>query len=360
MSQSFAPPGESPSEIWFERSLFAGLNLENIAYGIHLCVFFTTMYYIFKTPPEVKKVGVTFTAIVCLLFAMGTLNNGCGIKFTELMWIDDRNFPGGPPAWILANFNNSNNVVEEAAYIVANFVADASLIYRAYVIWNGNLYIIIIPVLAFLASTVLSVFTVFQSVQPNSSFWSTVTVQFAVPYYSLSMSLNIIISLIIAFRLLHMRRMIAPLGNEHTKVYTSVAAMIIESAALFSGTSLIYIICYARNSNVQNLVQPVLDQVICIAPELIILRVAQGRAWTRDTSKRLESAMSGFQVRSTMNFEHPALNEIRSENDKSGASSGTAFALEQFNLDKSRGKTNSSRTLAEDYVDMGDEAAALA
>lgn len=112
----------------------------------------------------------------------------------------------------------------------------------------------------------LAIITLFQSAQPNASLWSRITVQFVVPYWSLSVSLNVLLTLIISFRLLHMRRSVAVvLGPEHSKVYTSVVSMIIESAALFSGTGLFFIICYARNSNIQNLVLPILDQVVVSA-----------------------------------------------------------------------------------------------
>ncbi len=52
------------------------------------------------------------------------------------------------------------------------------------------------------------------------------------------------------------------IGVEHAKVYTSIASMIVESAALYSVTGMVYLICYARGSNVQNLIISALDQII--------------------------------------------------------------------------------------------------
>lgn len=82
-------------------------------------------------------------------------------------------------------------------------------------------------------------------------------------------------------------------------------------STLYSITGMIFIICYARSSNVQNIVLPILGQIMvrtlpvacvspclavayhhhsvqCIAPELIILRVARGRAWSSNTVTLLE------------------------------------------------------------------------
>ena len=86
----------------------------------------------------------------------------------------------------------------------------------------------------------------------------------------MTIAINATMTLAIAYRLLRMRRRItATLGAEHARMYTSVAAMVVESAAVYSVTGLVFIICYARNSSVQNLILPILDQVVvssCIAP----------------------------------------------------------------------------------------------
>ena len=104
----------------------------------------------------------------------------------------------------------------------------------------------------------------FQITQPGASLWNNpTTTNFAIIYWSLSISLNIILTLLLVGRLLYMshnaRR---SLGDEHAATYISVAAMLVESATPYAVTSLIFIITYARNSNVQNLVLPVLSQIM--------------------------------------------------------------------------------------------------
>jgi hypothetical protein len=114
-------------------------------------------------------------------------------------------------------------------------------------------------------------------------------------------------TLAIAGRMLLIRkRVVSTIGEEHAKLYTSVASMFIESGAVYSIVGLIFIISYGRQSNVQNLVFPSLEQAIvshtcrhykfstdiichfnqCIASELIMLRIALGRAWTAEVSAK--------------------------------------------------------------------------
>ena len=96
---------------------------------------------------------------------------------------------------------------------------------------------------------VLSVLTVFQISQPGNSLWTHAAITVAVPYWSLSVALNIVITVAIVFRLLMARRFVGKsLGPEHAKTYTSVTMMIVESAALYSVALVVLIIFAAEHS----------------------------------------------------------------------------------------------------------------
>lgn len=109
----------------------------------------------------------------------------------------------------------------------------------------------------------MSIMSVFQSSRPDASLWTTTTVQFALPYFSISISLNIILTLLLVARLLYMSYSTRKtIGKELASTYISIASMLVESATPYAITGLIFIITYARKSNVQNLVLPVLSQIM--------------------------------------------------------------------------------------------------
>ncbi|KAI1796912.1 hypothetical protein LXA43DRAFT_1089441 [Ganoderma leucocontextum] len=125
----------------------------------------------------------------------------------------------------------------------------------------------------------MSILSIFQASCPTASLWTNTTVQFTVPYFSISIGLNILLTLLLVGRLLYMGyHARQTIGKDHSQMYISIATMLVESAAPYAITGLMFIITYARNSNVQNLILPVLGQIMCISPEVIILRVAVGRA----------------------------------------------------------------------------------
>lgn len=90
--------------------------------------------------------------------------------------------------------------------------------------------------------------------QPSTSLWSNAGVSVALPYYILSLSLNIILTFLIVLRLvLHRRRFRVALGKDHAEPYTSLAAFIIESAAPYAILSAIYLVLVAINNPIQQI-----------------------------------------------------------------------------------------------------------
>ena len=122
----------------------------------------------------------------------------------------------------------------------------------------------------------MSFLTLYQASRPDASLWTHTTVQFSLPYFSISISLNILLTLLLVGRLFYMsERAKRAIGREHAATYSSIASMLLESAVPYAVTGLIFIITYARNSNVQNLVLPVLGQIMVRRVSLHLYSICQ-------------------------------------------------------------------------------------
>lgn len=87
-------------------------------------------------------------------------------------------------------------------------------------------------------------------------------VNWTIPYLSLSLALNILVTIFIVVRLLLQRRRITrALGNLHGVHYTSIVAMIIESAALYSVFSLLLLVPFGLKSPISQIFLPCIGQV---------------------------------------------------------------------------------------------------
>jgi hypothetical protein len=113
-------------------------------------------------------------------------------------------------------------------------------------------------------SSVLGILFLYQISSPLSSPYSAAgtTTNFTLPYFFFELATNIIVTILIVLRLyfyrLHMKQ--ALLGPGHVAEHTSVESMIVESAAIYSTFSLLFLIPFALKSPVANVFMQVLGE----------------------------------------------------------------------------------------------------
>ena len=276
-------------------------NSTYIVSGIHLTVFSICAYYlVLNIRYKRGDRNIHFLVYTFILFFLGTLIIAGNTKFAEEIWIDDRNVPGGPVAWLIEHYSDPANIMMCGSYVAANFFTDGILV--SFLCKVTSIITHTLPdALAAVASVhvleqrlryynslrnllriywydgssihsttnshsdilAMSIMSVYFASRPGSSLWTPDTVKVTIAYLSMSIALNLILTILIVGRLLYLSRSVkAILGESHAKTYTSVAAMMIESAAPLSLTSIVFIITYGLDSNVQNLVLPILSQVL--------------------------------------------------------------------------------------------------
>jgi len=291
MSNPDAPPGESSFDLYNERTIIDGLFLGAIAYGVHLTLFIWCCHLLIQ-----KKKGrrdYLYMLYISLLFVMGNVGNGTNIKVGEETFVDFRNFPGGPSAYF-ATGGGLVGLTCNVVYIINSWFQDGFLVYRFWIFFSQfGRYWIIFPGIMFLTSVALSLVLIVMLCIPGINLWTTISINFAIPYWAISIALNVLITVCITIRLLYMRYKIRKAMPGAGSEYLSVTTMTVESAALYTVTGLIFLVSYGVNSPIQNLALPVLGQVQSISPLLIILRVLQGRAWTTATLSRFPTDTDG-------------------------------------------------------------------
>jgi len=105
---------------------------------------------------------------------------------------------------------------------------------------------------------------VYQTWQGNSSVWNTVLADFGLPYYSISISLNVLLTMMIVIRLvLHNRDVRSTLGSPGgiSGLYKALITMLVESSALYTVNSLLVIGLWAAGSTVAEVFFPVLAEI---------------------------------------------------------------------------------------------------
>jgi len=271
---------EDPQSLWYEQSNYVATHLASMGYGFHIAVFATVTYYTILSRSRLKsRIWIFWLVFNTLTFAMGTINLACSIRYNENAWVNDREYPGGPFAYLLEQQALPFMTLSNTASILASFLSDGLLLYRAGVLWNFTWYIVVPPAAFFIACIVLSIMTVIQFALPN------VTLPpLSLAVWIVLMLLPMWLTALIAGRILyHRRAMIDALGPDYARNYTGISAIVIESALPFTIISIVLLGLFGSNNTAQNLFVALMVQVECIAPELIILRVVLGRSWTAGT-----------------------------------------------------------------------------
>ncbi|PAV21721.1 hypothetical protein PNOK_0167800 [Pyrrhoderma noxium] len=203
--------------------------------------------------------------------------------YGQLMWIEHRDFPGGPVAYFIANSSIWDQDLGTTAAMVTNWLGDGLLLYRCWIIWNLRWSVILAPALIYIGSIAMGIMTVIKSASPNSYFFKGVTVNFGVPWICLSVSMNILVTTLICTRILLVRHQAqASLGDNDMKLYTSIMAILVESSLPFSLLGVVFVVTYAMDLDISLAFANIWGVFAALSPQFIILRVALGRAWTRD------------------------------------------------------------------------------
>ncbi|KAH9932602.1 uncharacterized protein B0H18DRAFT_986537 [Fomitopsis serialis] len=301
----------SPTAV-FEHAYYIGGQFATILYGVQLVLFFATLRAFRRNSDARHRKSDRFFAVYSTVMTLlVTVDVATNAVWGEQMWITSRAQPGGVEGFIATETSVWYETLSSTSVVALIFMSDALLIYRAFVLFASNYFIIVLPVLIYLAAFALAIIELVIAGTPNGNFFGTRAASFGVPYYALTISLNTLLTLLIVARLLTLARAArASMGAPAARLYTGVAALMAESAAPYAALGIMFLVPYARGSDTSIAFGQVWAKVTCIAPTLIIYRVLTRRAWDAGTVSALtgERKHAGAGVESTaMEFVSGAL-----------------------------------------------------
>ncbi|KIP10243.1 hypothetical protein PHLGIDRAFT_125731 [Phlebiopsis gigantea 11061_1 CR5-6] len=292
----------SDSASLFLHSFYLGNAFLFILYGVELVFYFATLWIALQKHERRKTSNFVFVFFSTFLLVLVTIEVATEGVFGELMWITDANFPGGAEGFLGANVNVWYQTLGSAASLVLTVCSDWLLIWRCYVIWN-NWRVIIFPSILGLASTVVGVLVCFYSSRPDADFFAGLSAKLEIGFRSLVLAINFLVTFLICGRIMYVSKEVKQsLGKEAARPYTSIVAMIVESALPYTVVGIMYIISFGLNSPLSILFLSIYAMASCISPQMIMLRVLLGQGWTRDTATR---SAGGPRAGGTMQFATP-------------------------------------------------------
>ncbi|KIK54157.1 hypothetical protein GYMLUDRAFT_917613 [Collybiopsis luxurians FD-317 M1] len=193
-------------------------------------------------------------------------------------------------------------------FTTANWVADAILIYRCYHVWNGRLWVPVIPgVLSIIYTGIAfaSVATIKigspEQITTNHSHEVEVGDRLDYIFLGINAFNNVLLTALIAGRIWWLSRVHSRLlkAEGSDKRLNAIVSIFVESGTLYPVALIICLIIQAKGSTAT--MDPILLQIVGIAPTLIMVRTSlglgvDGRSPHQDTGVELGNAFSSTRV----------------------------------------------------------------
>ncbi|KAG1857550.1 hypothetical protein C8R48DRAFT_273651 [Suillus tomentosus] len=280
---SYTPQTHLP----LERSRLIGMILGGVSYGVYLLLTVQAVTALMQRPRRGQKIANNRRMLLCytlLTFALATICFACATKYTEMIWIDLRDAPGGPVAQIRNAMHYRINFVGMLCGYVTDWFMQALLLYRCFVIWDWTRHVMI-PMLVVYIGMIAVAIDVLVQAGTGAPFYA---INVALAYLAFLVANTVLYTILVAKRLLSMRsEMKTALAEYDSSIYDTIILMVVESAMVYSVFVIIFIVAFSMHSDTVSTVCFLsIYQVQGIAQLSIIIRVARGRAVTHAWSTR--------------------------------------------------------------------------
>lgn len=267
------------TDLWIERTRLNGMIFGGVSYGIFTLLTAQAAAALMQRPRCGGKIAnnrLVLLLYIFITFALGTISHAANAKFTEMVWIDLRDAPGGPLALIENSLDYRINVVALFAYFIMGWCMQALLLHRCSVIWCRARSVMVPMITLFIAMFAVSILIMIQ-VNTSAVFFAVDTMLL---YLCMELGFTFIYTILVTSRLLVMRcQMKQAVAHYNSSTYDTVVIMLIESATLYSVVCVILIVSIVSDCDgLSNLFYLSITNVQGIAQLLIIIRVARRRA----------------------------------------------------------------------------------
>ncbi|KAF8890178.1 hypothetical protein BD779DRAFT_1785198 [Infundibulicybe gibba] len=285
-------PLSPASEVVFERYNLAANFISGIGYGAQGFLYLICTHYLW-VQRKARRINKFMLAYITLLFFILTVEQVVQAHRTQLVFIEHRDFPGGPWASFEASYSGTSIMVALITSMVLMFLSEMFMVWRCWVVWYSvsrraayaaAYTAASFPALTLTASLASAVPYVLTIAHPDTPIPGVRTTTWLVSWYTLMLSMNVLSTGLILVRLIiHRREVRTTLASPHAGEYSSLISMLVESAALYSIVGVGYLIATGVGSPIREVFIGAVAPTQQISGYLIIARLAHGRGWQTDT-----------------------------------------------------------------------------
>jgi hypothetical protein len=140
MSNSSWAPDEDAYTLFVEKTWLQGSIVAGGSYGIVVCLSLSCIHALLFRPRSVSDYwrSMALSGYVVIVFIISTLFVVANSIMTQLAFIDNRNYPGGPSVWEDVMSSIPIDVVSNVTLVLANWFSDGMVVWRTIVIYRSS------------------------------------------------------------------------------------------------------------------------------------------------------------------------------------------------------------------------------
>ncbi|KAF8890191.1 hypothetical protein BD779DRAFT_1469507 [Infundibulicybe gibba] len=269
---------EPASRVTLERYFLATDFISGIGYGAQGVLYFICTHYLWGQR-KARRINRFMLAYITLLFLISTTVQVAQAHRTQLVFIENRDFPGGPWAYYETSLGGTSNIVSQTAGVALLFLSELFMTPGMALLGRVVLAVAFFPTLMLIISLTGAILYFVATVHPESLIAGAHTPAWNLAYYALMLSTNVIVTGLILARLIaHWRAVGETPTTPHAGEHTSLISMLVESAVFYSiiGVGCLIATAWAALLGGRSSARQ-------ISGYLIIARLAHGRGWQTNT-----------------------------------------------------------------------------
>ncbi|KAF8261168.1 hypothetical protein EI94DRAFT_1833463 [Lactarius quietus] len=271
----------------FSSSELLALCCESVLYGVYLVLFADCVKVLIKKRRRRAGGNLRLILISVTLFMLITWHEFLDCIRLYLAYKNSETNTGADKYYF--NVTSTLSVMKTSVYLVETLASDLFILYRCYVVWNSNIFVIVLPVLLYFADMATGIAAVYtlSLIKPTSSAeFSLEQERITNSFFSCTLAVNSVCTGLIAFRIWRTQRQTrdAKMGAN----LTHVSVIVIESGAIYLSVLAANVAAFVLKSNMFNIFLDMTSPIIGIVFSLIIVRVGRGIS-TEDTRRTMQS-----------------------------------------------------------------------
>ncbi|KAK7683148.1 hypothetical protein QCA50_013821 [Cerrena zonata] len=275
-----------------------GFACESVLYGVYIVIFVLSLAFL-SWRRRTRETSWPMIISTCVLFTLCTTH--FAIEFNHFY---NRLGATGVPDFAAETMPL---FASDIFISLIDFVGDLVLLYRCWMVWGKNGWVIILPFLTAASGFISAMvgLSLVLRIDPTAPVAPAVLVPLGTASFTLPLATNFLITILIVGRIyhigsysrdLHAASVITSTANH----FNQAAAIVVESGMLYLITQLIFVILFAIKHPAQAIVGVAAVQVYGIAPTLISFRVGLGIA-PEQTQMSTKRTAIRYRTRTTTN-----------------------------------------------------------